>query len=214
MVGGAPLPPCFAIATLRVAFLSARMVPLPRFTGEEKQSRSRGAFFASEFMSSKKLRSEAVEIRFQYETTLFDSLPATKGKRSAERRIVLPMSASSAAARCDGSTPPFGAHARGTRHRLLPRWLSPRTGFPAARRETGVSPASPAKGTAVKHAPCGPVFVPVDRGPRAARERIGKKSARGHRIPLRCYGLPSGTAPSPSGIMRSNRNGDAMSRKT
>ena len=26
--------------------------------------------------------------------------------------------------------PPFGAHACGTRHRLLPRWLSPRTGFP------------------------------------------------------------------------------------
>ena len=29
-------------------------------------------------------------------------------------------------------TPPFGAHACGTRHRLLPRWLSSRTGFPAA----------------------------------------------------------------------------------
>ena len=28
--------------------------------------------------------------------------------------------------------PPFGAHACGTRHRLLPRWLSSRTGFPAA----------------------------------------------------------------------------------
>ena len=30
------------------------------------------------------------------------------------------------------SRPPFGAHACGTRHRLLPRWLSSRTGFPAA----------------------------------------------------------------------------------
>ena len=30
-----------------------------------------------------------------------------------------------------GGAPPFGAHACGTRHRLLPRWLSPRTGFPA-----------------------------------------------------------------------------------
>jgi hypothetical protein len=29
-----------------------------------------------------------------------------------------------------GPRPPFGAHACGTRHRLLPRWLSPRTGFP------------------------------------------------------------------------------------
>jgi hypothetical protein len=31
-----------------------------------------------------------------------------------------------------GGAPPFGAHACGTRHRLLPRWLSPGTGFPAA----------------------------------------------------------------------------------
>src|SRR5580658_9186140 len=57
----------------------------------------------------------------------------TKGKRSAERRIVLPIAAISAAARCLPTTrPPFGAHACGTRHRLLPRWLSSRTGFPAA----------------------------------------------------------------------------------
>jgi len=42
------------------------------------------------------------------------------------------MSASSAAARCClGGAPPFGAHACGTRHRLLPRWLGSRTGFPA-----------------------------------------------------------------------------------
>jgi hypothetical protein len=31
----------------------------------------------------------------------------------------------------NGGAPPFGAHACGTRHRLLPRWLSFRTGFPA-----------------------------------------------------------------------------------
>jgi hypothetical protein len=31
-----------------------------------------------------------------------------------------------------GGAPPFGAHACGTRHRLLPRWLGSRTGFPAA----------------------------------------------------------------------------------
>ena len=70
---------------------------------------------------------------------------AERGKQSAERRIVQPMSAQSAAARLGlsrpllfagedrgGGTPPFGAHACGTRHRLLPRWLSPGTGFPAA----------------------------------------------------------------------------------
>ncbi len=64
--------------------------------------------------------------------------PAKRGKRSAERRIVQPMSASSAAARCClGRAPPFGAHACGTRHRLLPRWLSSSTGFPAALTDGG-----------------------------------------------------------------------------
>jgi hypothetical protein len=68
-----------------------------------------------------------------------------KGKRSAERRIVLPMSAISAACALFSTRPPFGAHASGTRHRLLPRWLSSRTGFPAGCCETAVSSASPAK---------------------------------------------------------------------
>ncbi len=78
-----------------------------------------------------------------------------KRERSAERRIVQPMSADRrqvyTADKCTQSAyktclrnlsatrlrnlfaearPPFGAHACGTRHRLLPRWLSPRTGFP------------------------------------------------------------------------------------
>jgi hypothetical protein len=51
-------------------------------------------------------------------------------------------------------------------------------GFPR-RRLTGVLPAL-LKDAAVKHAPCGPVLMPVDRGPKAARVRIGN-SARGHR---------------------------------
>src|ERR1700685_3129776 len=74
-------------------------------------------------------------------------------------------------------TQPFGAHARGTRHRLLPRWLSSRTGFPAAAANGCFSRFANQrkKIAAVKHAPCGPVLVPVDRGPEAARERIGKK---------------------------------------
>ena len=78
--------------------------------------------------------------------------------------------------------PPFGAHACGTRHRLLPRWLSSGTGFPAA--AANESFARFAKSAAVKHAPCGPVFLPVDRGPEAAREREGRTPARGHRISL------------------------------
>src|ERR1700683_2365666 len=64
-------------------------------------------------------------------------------------------------------TQPFGAHARGTRHRLLPRWLSSRTGFPAAAADgcfTRFANPTEKKHAAVKHAPCGPVLVPVDRG--------------------------------------------------
>jgi hypothetical protein len=94
--------------------------PLPQ-RQRDRQNRSRGASSAPEACStppqSEKPRSFASRQR---------------GKRSAERRIVQPMSASSAAARCSGGAPPFGAHACGTRHRLLPRWLSSRTGFPAA----------------------------------------------------------------------------------
>jgi hypothetical protein len=63
-----------------------------------------------------------------------------------------------------------------------PDGSAPEPGFPR-RRLTRVLPASP-KSAAVKHAPCGPVFVPVDRGPEAAREREGRTPARGHRISL------------------------------
>jgi len=63
-----------------------------------------------------------------------------------------------------------------------PDGSAPEPGFPR-RRLTRVLPASP-KDAAVKHAPCGPVFVPVDRYPKAARERKWRASARGHRISL------------------------------
>ena len=114
------------------------------------------------------------------------SCATKKGKRSAERRIVLPMSAISAAYALFPARPPFGAHACGTRHRLLPRWLSSRTGFPAAAADGCFTRFANQrkKIAAVKHAPCGPVFVPVDRGPKAARERSLLNSARGHRISL------------------------------
>jgi hypothetical protein len=75
-----------------------------------------------------------------------------------------------------------------------PDGSAPEPGFPR-RRLTGVLPAS-RKDAAVKHAPCGPVFMPVDRGPEAARERIGRKNPRAGTAPrLRCFGMPSGTAP-------------------
>ena len=66
-----------------------------------------------------------------------------KRERSAERRMSA-IAAPSAAARFSyEARPPFGAHACGTRHRLLPRWLSPRTGFPAKRALPGVLPPWP-----------------------------------------------------------------------
>ena len=111
----------------------------------------------------------------------------TKGKRSAERRIVLPMSAPQTSLRRLRNSSVRGVRAVYLRahlsaltlaalaDRLLPRWLSPEPGFPR-RRLTGVLPASP-KNAAVKHAPCGPVFMPVDRGPRAARERTANPRA-------------------------------------
>jgi hypothetical protein len=138
-------------------------------------------------------------ILFLNETILFDSLPAIKGSGAPKGALSnqCPRRARLRAASLCGAPAfrrsHFAALATGST-----RWLSSRTGFPAAGRETGVSPASPKeeKNAAVKHAPCGPVFVPVDRGPRAARERIGKetkKSARGHRTSPSL--LPSGTAP-------------------
>jgi hypothetical protein len=69
-----------------------------------------------------------------------DSPPATKreAKRRkahanhvrAHRRTSPPADASSAAARHYRGCARLPALHRGTRHRLLPRWLSPRTGFP------------------------------------------------------------------------------------
>ena len=128
-------------------------------------------------------------------------LPVTEtGKRSAERRMPTmsalrkrvnasaPLICTAAARPLREARPPFGAHACGTRHRLSPRWLSSRTGFPR-RCDCAVFCRQATTLRRVKHAPCGPVFVPVDRGPRAARERMANPP-RGHRPSLRLNGLP------------------------
>ena len=147
------------------------------------------------------------------------------GKRSAERRIVQPMSAHrrQVYAVCVTHLLPRLRVAFQQRARLsaltlaalatgyYPDGSAPEPGFPR-RPLTGVSPVSPTKrkrNAAVKHAPCGPVFVPVDRGPEAARERMAK-SARGHRTsPFAVCGMPSGTAPcTKRGDLAHNRNGD------
>jgi hypothetical protein len=57
-----------------------------------------------------------------------------------------------------------------------------------------VLPASPNE-AAVKHAPCRPVLVPVDRGSRAARVRLASRP-RAPRLALVFTALPSGKAPS------------------
>jgi len=108
-----------------------------------------------------------------------------KGKRSAERRIVLPMTAPQTSLRSLRNSSVRGCAQNDSRARLsaltlaalatgyYPDGSAPEPGFPR-RPLTGVSPVSPTRkknNAAVKHAPCGPVFLPVDRGPEAARER-------------------------------------------
>jgi hypothetical protein len=143
-------------------------------------------------------------------TPKIDSLPVIKEGSGAPkgacqpcprlRRQVYANLRHSSAARLralSGARPPFGAHACGTRHRLSPRWLSPRTGFPedGSRRCFARLALLPS----VKHAPCGPVLLPVDRGPRAARERIGN-SARAPPPRSAFQACPSGKAPSMSEV--------------
>src|ERR1700722_9650088 len=148
----------------------------------EKQIRSRGASSAPEFcQATKQVKAKRPNLR----RVRNDSFRLASGnKREAERRKAHCPTTSQTSLRNSSvrgsvpcGTPPFGAHACGTRHRLLPRWLSSRTGFPAAAANGCFSRFANQKNrhAAVKHAPCGPVLVPVDRGPEAARERIGKE---------------------------------------
>ena len=119
--------------------------------------------------------------------------PQQKGRRSAERRMCQPYPRSSdkrrrlpmlqrGCAPLSGARPPSGAS---------PRHSPPAT-TPMAQPQNRVSAKYGAQvfcpfaahALCVKHAPCGPVLLPVDRCPRAARERIAFTSARGHRVPL------------------------------
>ena len=98
-----------------------------------------------------------------------------EGRRSAERRIVrqLPLARQRDLLVRRARLP---ALRHGTRHRLSPRWLSPRPGFPQRRGGTVFCPHA-AKLSCVKHAPCRPVLLPADRCPRAARERFARPRA-------------------------------------
>src|ERR1700733_1479177 len=94
-----------------------------------------------------------------------------------------------------------------------PDGSAPEPGFPQTSRAGCF--ARLALLSAVKHAPCGPVFLPVDRGPRAARERMAHPP-RGHRTSLRFSGLPFRKgALGERDVSGCNRNGDnCQARRT
>jgi hypothetical protein len=123
-----------------------------------------------------------------------------KGKAERRKAHVLLMSAPQTSLRSLRNSSVRGVRAVYSRARLpaltlaalatgyYPDGSAPEPGFPR-RWLTGILPAS-RKSTAVKHAPCGPVFLPADRGPEAAREREGRTPARGHRISLTSVASP------------------------
>ena len=96
---------------------------------------------------------------------------APKRERSAERRIqtMSALTRGCALRRARLSALTLAALATG----YHPDGSAPEPGFLKARRQ-GVLPVR----RMGKHAPCGPVFLPVDRGPRAARGRIAFIRAR------------------------------------
>ena len=82
---------------------------------------------------------------------------------------------------------------RGTRHRLLPRWLSPRTGFPQSTAKRVFCPLAAQRfelsTLRADRSFCRPTGDP---GPPGSGSH---PSARGHRIPLRFPKVPSRKAP-------------------
>jgi hypothetical protein len=156
-----PLPPSFARCC------ELRMVPLPRFAGQERKF----------VLAARCLRPSFCQAIPTTSTTKIRSCRgqgsgAPKGALSYQYPRLARLRANDSRAHLSALT--LAALATG----YYPDGSAPEPGFPR-RPLTGVSPASPTI-AAVKHAPCGPVLVPVDRGPEAARERIGN-SARGHR---------------------------------
>jgi hypothetical protein len=87
--------------------------------------------------------------------------------------------------------PPSGASTAALTTGYYPNGSAPEPGFLKARR-AGVLPVRRTT-PRVKHAPCGPVFLPADRCPRAARERIASIRARApHPAPLSESALAKG----------------------
>ena len=92
---------------------------------------------------------------------------------------------------------------------FYPDGSAPEPGFP--RLWLAELPASP-NDAAVKHAPCRPVLMPVDRGSRAARVRLAIRP-RAPRLALVFTACLPERRPQTSEMAPYNRNRDAMSRK-
>jgi hypothetical protein len=124
----------------------------------------------------------------------------------AHRQTSPPADASSAAARHSRGRARLPALHRGTRHRLLPRWLSPRTGFPQGTAYQVFCPFAAQRlelsTLRADRSFCRPTGDPEPPGSGS------HSSARGHRIPLRPPKVPSRKAPLVSGIVVRNTNGD------
>jgi hypothetical protein len=106
-------------------------------------------------------------------TTKKHSPPAKRGRRSAERRMptmsaqhrqTLPLvDALSAAAHHFRRRARLPALHRGTRHRLSPRWLSPRTGFPQDTAHGVFCPFAASEARSVRTGPFAGRPVPQSR---------------------------------------------------
>jgi hypothetical protein len=118
-----------------------------------------------------------------------DKIMRRKGRRSAERRMPtmsahtgkrhrLPMLKARLRATIEGA-PAFRRFTAALATGYYPDGSAPEPGFLKTRR-TGCFAPSP-QSPRVKHAPCGPVLLPADRCPRAARERIAFIRARAPR---------------------------------
>jgi hypothetical protein len=111
--------------------------------GRIKHNRSRGAFERPSLAHHQpNVRKKQKEGRRSAERRIVRQLPLARQRGLFERRARLP------------------ALRHGTRHRLSPRWLSPRPGFPQ-RRGGAVFCRHAAKPLCVQYAPYGPVLVPA-----------------------------------------------------
>jgi hypothetical protein len=164
-----PPPPCL------------RMVPLPRFTGEDERHRSRDAPLRPSFAH----HHQATKESFETASGTHDPEKCSCGfrKRScAQKGSGAPKGASlqwpcvnGARQRALSEPARLPALHRGTRQRGRNRlWLSSRTAFPGTAR-AGVLPASAT--SPMQPAPGRPVLLPAEQGPGAARERSANPRA-------------------------------------